>query len=667
MHPDFGRRASPPNALGWRALPPVARLYVAAVIAVGACGIVVFVPFSYPRPLLFAMVLVVVGLTSAWKVNLPISLASGSTLSVSYAADLMALLLLGPRHAMLAAVTGAWIQCKVNVKQPYPLYRTVFSVTAEAITMAATGLVYRWLGGPTAPFEFSGLPGPLVGASTAYFLVNTGLVAGAIAFSTTQPIGAVWHDDFLWSGPSFMVAGAAGAAAAVIIQRGDSWTAVLVLAPVYLTYRTYRVFLGRLSDQTRHVEETKKLHEEAVDFLRQARRAEGALAEEKERVAVTLRSIGDGVIATDMDGTILLLNNAAEALTGWPHEEAVGKPLVEVFQNVDPETRVPRDNSPGTLTGNQDKVDGRRCTVLVSRDLTERPVEVTAAPLRDAEGQTLGMVIAFRDTTDTLRIQEEHEKAARVDSLGLLAGGIAHDFNNILMTVMGNICMARATVQDQGPTPDWLGKAEQACLRTRQLTWELLAFSRGGLPAKKRVALAHVLEESTRLTGHGFDVSFTADIPSDLWSVDADEAQLVQAFTSVLINARQAVPRGGVIAIHARNVHESERRSEHGLRVEPGAYVRVSITDEGIGIPKEHIGRLFDPDFSTKHQGIGLGLATTYSIIKNHGGFLAVDSRVGHGTTVHVNLPMSATADDSEQSHEIAGATGNDLRRTVGC
>ena len=235
-------------------LPPAARAYVALVIAGGAATAVAFAPRELPDPGTFFFLLLAACLTSAWKVNLPIPLASGSTLSVSYAADLMALLLLGPRAAVLVAAAGVWTQCTVNVRQRYPLYRTVFSIGAEILTMAATGLVYQALGGTSGPFTVASLVRPLVGAIATYFCLNTGLVAIAIALSTGRSAWRVWREDFLWSATSYMVAGTAGALAAVVIQRGEQWKAVLMLAPVYLTYRTYLLFVGRLEDQKRHHE-----------------------------------------------------------------------------------------------------------------------------------------------------------------------------------------------------------------------------------------------------------------------------------------------------------------------------------------------------------------------------------------------------------------------------
>jgi len=276
------------NQLGWRTLPALAQAYVAAVIVAGAIALAAFLPFTYPRPALFALLLITTCLTSVWKVNLPIPLASSSTLSMSYAANLMALLLLGPGPAVLIAVAGAWAQCTYKVKEPYPLHRTAFSAAAAAINMVAAGLAYGWAGGTQGPFDLTGVARPVVSSIAAYFLVNTGLVAGAIALSTGRRFMNVWRDDFSWSGASFMVAGSAGALAATIVNRGEQWKAVLMLAPIYLTYRTYELFVARLDDHKQHLLETRELHGQTVGALLQARQAEHALAEEKHRLAAAL-------------------------------------------------------------------------------------------------------------------------------------------------------------------------------------------------------------------------------------------------------------------------------------------------------------------------------------------------------------------------------------------
>jgi signal transduction histidine kinase/ActR/RegA family two-component response regulator len=207
-----------------------------------------------PDAALFLALLLLSCVTSLWKVNLPIALVSGSTLSMSYAANLMSLLLLGTWPATIIGIAGAWAQCTINVKRAYPLHRTLFSVAAEAATMLATGVVYHALGGRTGGLEFAALAKPLVGAILTYFLVNTGLVACAIAVSTRRSPIDVWHQEFLWSGASYFVAGGAGAIGAVLVDRGQVWAAMLMIAPVYLTYSTYRVFVGRLEDQRLHRE-----------------------------------------------------------------------------------------------------------------------------------------------------------------------------------------------------------------------------------------------------------------------------------------------------------------------------------------------------------------------------------------------------------------------------
>jgi signal transduction histidine kinase/ActR/RegA family two-component response regulator len=264
---------SAPHVLQWHGLPKAARAYVAIVLTAGTIAIIAAAPTTLPHPALFASLLVAACLTSIWKVNLPLALACGSTLSVSYAANLMALLLLGPRPAVVVAIAGAWTQCTVHVKQRYPPYRTLFSVAGEAVTMAATGIAYVWLGGRPASTGWMLPAGPLVGAIATYFLVNTGLVAGAIALSTDRTFWRVWRDDFLWSGAAYMVAGTAGAIAAIIVAGGDHWTALLMAAPVYLTYRTYKLFVGRIEDQKRYLEETRKLHEQTVAALATAKEA----------------------------------------------------------------------------------------------------------------------------------------------------------------------------------------------------------------------------------------------------------------------------------------------------------------------------------------------------------------------------------------------------------
>ena len=226
------------------------------------------------------------------------------------------------------------------------------------------------------------------------------------------------------------------------------------------------------------------------------------------------------------------------------------------------------------------------------------------------------------------------------------------------MSVLGSISMARVQVAPDDPEGQALAEAERACMRARQLTWQLLTFSRGGVPVKKTIAIQRVLEESVSLALRGSNVTYTSQLPTDLAAVSADEGQLVQVFSNVLINAQQAMPRGGTIEVKAENIVEPAKRWECAAPVEAGPYVRVSIIDKGIGISEEQLGRIFDPYFSTKQLGRGLGLATSYSIVKNHGGYIAVESKLGQGTAMHVNLPAAAGRELDEPLESIPTDNG---------
>jgi signal transduction histidine kinase/ActR/RegA family two-component response regulator len=285
---DSAAGASEPARSDGSRVPPAARLYVAIVIMAGGAALArAAVHTDYTNPL-FLGLLVGACLLSAWKVSLPIPVTNGSTLSVADAANIMSLLLLGPSDAALITAAGVLVQCTYKSKEPYPLHRTVFSIAAAGLTMLATGAAFAALGGSGVPPDFTELTRPLGGALAAYFAVNTTLVAAAIALSTRRSMLDTWRKDFLWSASSFMVAGVAGALAAVIVSQGEQWTAALLIVPIYLTYRTYLAFVGRIESEHRHTDEMRRLHGQTVDALQQAREAERALADEKERLATAL-------------------------------------------------------------------------------------------------------------------------------------------------------------------------------------------------------------------------------------------------------------------------------------------------------------------------------------------------------------------------------------------
>jgi putative nucleotidyltransferase with HDIG domain len=252
-------------------LPRAAHRYVTAVIAIGVTLFAVCLPQAkFDQPVLFLALLVLSSMSASLKVYLPLT-TSGSTMSVSYAVDFASLLLLGPHSTMLVAAGSAFSQCHLNSKERNPLYRTLFSVASLVITVQGTGLAFHLLGGgANADMSLAVLARPLVGAATVYFLLNTGLVATAIALSTRTPIVSTWHNNFLWSAPSYFVGAGSAALAAWFVGHAGYWVAPLTFAPLYLTYRTYKVYMGRIEDEQRHVQQTSDLHLATIEALARA-------------------------------------------------------------------------------------------------------------------------------------------------------------------------------------------------------------------------------------------------------------------------------------------------------------------------------------------------------------------------------------------------------------
>ena len=251
-----------PAGLAWNQLPRIAQAYVLVVAVAGAYALAQAFPRTFPEPFLFLGLLIAACLTSIWKVTLPLPLTSGSTLSVSYAADLMALLLLGPKPAVAIAVAGVLAQCTIKVKAPYPTYRTLFSMAEEALAMTATGAVYTILGGPVAPVAVSlFLPSRWSGRSRRISSSTPDSWRARSRRPRAARGGTSGASSSCGAAPASWLPAPPVRLAAVVIARGEHWKAVLLLAPVYLTYRTYQVFVGRLEDQKRHTAETRRLHQ----------------------------------------------------------------------------------------------------------------------------------------------------------------------------------------------------------------------------------------------------------------------------------------------------------------------------------------------------------------------------------------------------------------------
>jgi PAS domain S-box-containing protein len=400
------------------------------------------------------------------------------------------------------------------------------------------------------------------------------------------------------------------------------------------------------------VQKTKHLSVEIAD----RKRASEELAAEKERIAVALRSIGDGVITTDGRGSIVIMNNKAEALCGWPQHEAEGKALTSVFTILDEDSREPLGNPVDEVMGAGRIVELPDPAVLVSRDGTERLVAGSAAPIMDANGVTMGAVLAFHDVTERRRMLEAIQRTDKLESLGMLAGGIAHDFNNLLAGLFGYVSLARNSADAK--TQGYLEKALSVFGRAKNLAEQLLTFSAGGSPRRRIGRIGRLLGETVSFAVSGSSVHCDLAIAEDLWASSHDENQMSQVFDNLVLNARQAMSGGGTIRVAAEN---TVLREGEIPALTAGPYVQITIADTGPGIPLELQKRIFDPFFTTKRDGHGLGLATCYSIMRRHNGSISFVSEPGAGTTFRLLLPASTEETDRERpspatSHEGTGA-----------
>jgi two-component system sensor histidine kinase EvgS len=381
-------------------------------------------------------------------------------------------------------------------------------------------------------------------------------------------------------------------------------------------------------------EKTRELEHEVA--MKQA--AEKRITAQTERLNITLRSIGDGVITTDTDGKIQLINRVGEQLTGWSQKDARGKPLPEVFQIIHEYTGEAMANPVERVLATGEVIELANHTMLISRDGRRFIIADSGAPIRDAESRIVGVVLVFRDMTEDIRIQEKMQQAAKLDSIGVLAGGIAHDFNNLLSGIFGYVQLAAESAGDREKVRQYLDEVMAIFGRAKSLTQQLLTFSKGGLPKRESKDVGKIIKQSSSFSLSGSNISCTFEMDEHLWPCDVDEYQIGQVIDNLVINAQQAMPGGGTITITAKNAQLFE---DNTYLLDAGFYVHITVADTGIGIPQSILNRVFDPFFTTKQRGTGLGLATCYSIIGKHDGTITVYSTPDQGTVFHILLPRS--------------------------
>ncbi|HAM50711.1 MAG TPA: hypothetical protein DCP92_08485 [Nitrospiraceae bacterium] len=362
------------------------------------------------------------------------------------------------------------------------------------------------------------------------------------------------------------------------------------------------------------------------------------IEEELRLFSAAVEAAPDGVQITDLSGKIIYSNKAVQKIYGFFPEELYGRHVNEM--NVDPEFArkviIPYIRDAGEWSGE---------LAVKHKEGGSFTIWLTCALVKNDAGQPIAILGIIRDLTRAKEMEQELRRIHKLESVGVLAGGIAHDFNNLLTGILGSIDLSKMHVDKESRTYRRLEEAERATMRAAELTQQLLTFSRGGAPIKRAASVVEIIKESARFALSGSNVKCVYQFADNLWSVEVDEGQMHQVFHNLVINADQAMPEGGIITVNANNAVLGV-----GGPLQAGKYIMIVIEDQGTGISEEHIQKIFDPYFTTKEKGRGLGLAVVYSIIKNHGGHITVRSKVGVGTTFTLYLPATEKPSSEEKA-----------------
>jgi PAS domain S-box-containing protein len=374
----------------------------------------------------------------------------------------------------------------------------------------------------------------------------------------------------------------------------------------------------------------------AVTFLERGKRLR-AIQQSEARLNAVVESINDGMFVVGHNGRVELVNQTAKQRWGRTDASMLGKDLSEIIPELK-DTVIPQTILECVKTGRVATVQNLK----LKNDQLARIYEARLFPFVN------GTTVFFNDVTERQQAEDERLRLSKLESIGLLAGGIAHDFNNIMTGVLGYISFAKLDLPPDSPVYGRLSEAEQAAIEAKNLTQQLLTFSKGGAPVKERIDIPSLLMESVSFVLRGSNVRCAWDLPEDLWPVHVDTGQMKQVVHNLAINAIQAMPDGGTLTIRGVNLILGSSTQIKGKTLSPGFYVKLTFADEGIGMAPEQLDSIFDPYFTTKPNGTGLGLTTVYTIISRHDGAITVDAAPQEGATFEIYLPAATQTADQE-------------------
>jgi|GEM_PF-2982391 len=367
---------------------------------------------------------------------------------------------------------------------------------------------------------------------------------------------------------------------------------------------------------------------------------------EKERLATTIKSIGEGVIVIDINAKILMINDSAKGLCGKKGMECVGENLSNVFMALSETSGERIENKALAAISYSRKIDFDRDSILIDEFGNRINIMVTSSPIIAGDAAMAGAVIVIKDVTHSRKMDEEMLRISQLKSIGALAGGIAHDFNNFLMAVTSNVELAKKNIENKNRLWSLFSRIESIAFKAKRLSAQFITFSSGGRPVKKNHDPSAIIKEITEFALSGSKVNCSYDISKNIRRIDIDESQFKQAVSNIVINAIQAMGEGGNLKIKAENIFLDDEAAD--ARAWSGEYVKVSIIDTGSGIKQQDLSQIFNPYFTTKSNGMGLGLTVAYSIVKSHDGFIRVFSRPGLGSTFEIYFPASQNNGEKE-------------------
>jgi PAS domain S-box-containing protein len=431
--------------------------------------------------------------------------------------------------------------------------------------------------------------------------------------------------------------------------------------PIRLGDRTVGVMNINSLEKNAFDEEELKLLEivaqQIETAINNARHAE-ALRQSEERYRTLFNQSPIGVCIIDRDLKITQCNEQMVQIFRSSYEKVIGLDLRKL-----------KDQSfvPIVEKAFEGQVGRNETLYEATTSSAELWLSARAVPLRDADENVVGVMGVVEDITERKKMEEELLKVQKLESLGVLAGGIAHDFNNLLTVILGNVSLLKINTSPDDSNFKRLIEAEKACMRARDVTGQLITFSKGGTPVKKETSIEEIIRESAAFVLVRSNVRYEFSIPNPstssgqgLWSVEVDEKQIGQVMHNLLINADQSMPEGGVITVRAENVNEVGAGLK-AARAKNGRYVKITVEDQGVGIAQEHLSKIFDPYFTTREKSSGLGLASVHSIIKNHDGYIGVESEIGVGTKFYIYLPAMEDKEMVGDEDQFMGVKGTVL------